>query len=107
MQQNDRGRRWQSTRKSQCSALKGSESTRGKAPRQSMTSVLSDKCPPTHLGRAGSDPLRVLARGRRRSCGLVAAVGETVILLHPPLPLVGVPIAMERERQQNDSLANG
>ena len=25
---------------------------------------------------------------------------ETVILLHPPLPLVGVSIAMERERQQ-------
>ena len=35
------------------------------------------------------------------------AVGETVILLHPPLPLVGVSIVMERERQQNDSLANG
>ena len=36
-----------------------------------------------------------------------AAVGETVILLHPPLPLVAVSIAMERERQQNDSLADG
>ena len=35
------------------------------------------------------------------------AVGETVILLHPPLPLLGVSIGMERERQQNDSLANG
>ena len=35
------------------------------------------------------------------------AVSETVILLHPPLPLVGVSIAMERERQQNDSLADG
>ena len=35
------------------------------------------------------------------------AVGETVILLHPPLPLAGVSIAMERERQQNDSLADG
>ena len=35
------------------------------------------------------------------------AVGETVILLHPTLPLAGVSIAMERERQQNDSLANG
>ena len=33
------------------------------------------------------------------------AVGETVILLHPPLPLAGVSIGMERERQQNDSLA--
>ena len=35
------------------------------------------------------------------------APDETVILLHPPLPLVGVSIAMERERQQNDSLARG
>ena len=36
------------------------------------------------------------------------AVDETVILLHPPLPLVGVSIVMERERQQNDrTLANG
>ena len=35
------------------------------------------------------------------------AVGETVILLHPPLPLLGVSIVMERERQQNDSLARG
>ena len=35
------------------------------------------------------------------------AVDETVIPLHPPLPLVGVSIAMERERQQNDSLVNG
>ena len=38
---------------------------------------------------------------------VVVAVGETVILLHPPLPLVGVSIAMKRQRQQNDSLANG
>ena len=35
------------------------------------------------------------------------AVDETVILLHSPLPLVGVSIVMERERQQNDSLVNG
>ena len=35
------------------------------------------------------------------------AVGETVILLHPRLFLVGVSIAMEREPQQSDSLANG
>ena len=35
----------------------------------------------------------------------ILAVGETVILLHPPLPLVGVSIAIVRERQQNDSLA--
>ena len=37
----------------------------------------------------------------------IVAVGETVILLHPPLSVVGVSIAMERDRQQNDSLANG
>ena len=35
------------------------------------------------------------------------AVGKTVILLHLPLPLVGVSTVMERERQGNDSLANG
>ena len=35
------------------------------------------------------------------------AVGEIVILLHPPLPLVGVSIVMERECQQSDSLADG
>ena len=42
------------------------------------------------------------------SCGVLEAVGlavgETVILLHLPLPLVSVSIAMERELQQNDSL---
>ena len=35
----------------------------------------------------------------------IYAVGETVILLHLPLPAVGVSIVMERRRQQNDSLA--
>ena len=36
------------------------------------------------------------------------AVGETVILLHPPLPSAGVSMRTERGRQQNDStLANG
>ena len=39
--------------------------------------------------------------------GVAVAVGETVILLHPPLPLVGNSIAMEREHQQNDGRANG
>ena len=33
--------------------------------------------------------------------------GETVILLHPPLPLVGVSIVMETGCQQNDSLVRG
>ena len=39
--------------------------------------------------------------------GVGIVVDETAILLHPPLPLVGVSIVMERERQQNDSLVNG
>ena len=39
--------------------------------------------------------------------GALIAVGETVILLHPPLPLVGVSIVVERGCQQNDSLADG
>ena len=39
--------------------------------------------------------------------GAALAVDEPAILLHPPLPLVGVAIAMERERQQNDSLVDG
>ena len=34
-------------------------------------------------------------------------IGGTVIPLHPPLPLVGVSIGMDGERQQNDSLADG
>ena len=42
------------------------------------------------------------------SCArLCLAVDETVILLHPPLPLVGVSIVMERRCQQNDSLVRG
>ena len=35
------------------------------------------------------------------------AVGETVILLHPPLPLVDVSIALERGCHRNNSLADG
>ena len=35
------------------------------------------------------------------------AIGETVILLHPPLPSAGVSIQMQKGRQQNDSLADG
>ena len=35
------------------------------------------------------------------------AVGETVILLHPPLPLLGVSIGIKGGCHQNDSLADG
>ena len=36
-----------------------------------------------------------------------SAVDETVILLHPPPPVAGVSIEMERGRQQTDSLVRG
>ena len=52
------------------------------------------------LGRLG---VRVVA-GQR----VELAAGVTVILLHPCLPVVGVSIVMERERQQNGrTLVNG
>ena len=47
------------------------------------------------------------ARSPRRSRASDLAVDETVILLHPPLPLAGVSIVMERGCQQNDSLVRG
>ena len=40
-------------------------------------------------------------------CGAGIAVGETVILLHPPPPLVGISIRTEKRCQQNDSIADG
>ena len=46
--------------------------------------------------------------GRTRWPARPLAVGETsVILLHPPLPVVRVSVGMERGFQQNDSLADG
>ena len=51
------------------------------------------------LGRDPECPQPVLLIRKRGRL----AVDETVILLHPPLPLVGVSIVMERERQPNDS----
>ena len=45
------------------------------------------------------------AADQRVARGLAA--GETVILLHPHLPLVGASTVMERRCQQNDSLADG
>ena len=51
---------------------------------------------------------------QRRQCGagppairMSLAVGKTVILLQPPLHLVGLSIVMERGCQQIDSLADG
>ena len=49
------------------------------------------------------------AQASRSSSGAMArlAPAETVILLDPILPLVGVSIGMARGCQQNDSLADG
>ena len=53
--------------------------------------------------------LRAAELERPQSAHFTAAeaLGETVILLHPPLPFAGVSIAMVRGCQQNDSLADG
>ena len=53
-------------------------------------------------GRWRQHRLKVVRHVRRP-----LAPDETVILLPPPLPLVGLSIVMVRERQQNDSLVNG
>ena len=57
--------------------------------------------PRVRLERGGGSALEELDAVRR------LAAGETVILPHPPLTLVGVSMRMEREHQQNASLANG
>ena len=59
----------------------------------------------TTAGLMHLKPLVVFVIDPDETAGM--AVGETVILLHPPPPAVGITIAMERERQQNDSPANG
>ena len=60
--------------------------------------------PTARLVRLDADGGRALRAAHVRVRNLA---DETVILLHPPLPLVGVSIVMERDRQQNDRLADG
>ena len=48
-----------------------------------------------------------VSRSPTSSPSNLAVDESSVILLQPPLPLVGVSIVMERERQQNDSLVRG
>ena len=55
--------------------------------------------PRREVGGAGGQPSAF------RSVQL--GVGETVILLHPPLPLVGISIRVSKRREQNDCLADG
>ena len=66
--------------------------------RQQSDSTLADGQASGHSPGGGAELAGVIRRH--------LATGETVILLYPPLHLVGVSIAMEIKRQQNDSLAN-
>ena len=60
---------------------------------------------PTELSPCLLPPQRLQALNMFWQSGL--APDETVVLLHPPLPVAGVSTVMERERQQNDSLVRG
>ena len=56
--------------------------------------------------RCGADPRD--PQRRIQLCAEPRAVGESsVILLHPPLPPVGVSTGMERGCRHNDSIASG
>ena len=68
------------------------EHKRGRAPRR--------RSPGPRVGRGQRGP-------RGAGCGGDLAVRETVILLHPPVPLAGVSIGINRGCQQNKSLAGG
>ena len=66
----------------------------------------------TRMGEAPASERSTLD-GHHYTCKVVVdhdvkmAVGETGILLHPPLPLVGALTAVERGCQSNNSLADG
>ena len=115
--------RARSARSCRCRRLRrpSSTSTPG-APRTTRAIIRHDS--PNHLGlrcdalpahqmaRIASDCARAPGRSRwprtsSRATAARLAVGETVILLHPLLPLVGVSIGIESGCQQNDSLADG
>ena len=66
------------------------------APANCLTGTWTSTAQPTAL-------IRVVETGT----AVTTAVDETVVLLHLLLPLVSFSIGMERERQQNDSIANG
>ena len=81
--------------------------------------VVSTRCRPmkartqrsAHRCRPHPEPWASTAASAARrpisTHGARLAVGETVILLHPPLPLVGASVGKERGCQQNGSLADG
>ena len=64
-------------------------------------------CVGSRLDSAGAGCSEASQNGTASASRFCLAVHETVILLHPPPPLVGVSIVMGRGVQQNDSLADG
>ena len=85
------------------------KSTRWARPRWAARTLTGSSW--TTIGRTARSPTLGggLRKGSARTTRTAArpAVGETAILMHPPLPSAGVSTGMERERQQNDSLADG
>ena len=59
------------------------------------------------LGQQQMEENRRRAEAAAKRVEAAVAIGETVILLTLPLPLLGVSIDMARGRQQNDRLADG
>ena len=72
---------------------------------------LQQRAPTRPLSYIGSRKNTEADVTQKRSSGTPAAaclaVDETVILLHPPLPPVGVSTVTQRERQLNGSPADG
>ena len=74
-----------------------------------MTLITSD-CAPSSITAVNLARAAALAAGKpfvRPDIMTYVCGQDHAILLHPPLPLAGVSTAMERERQQNGSLADG
>ena len=71
-----------------------------------MKNANSSAAPDAHIAWRRELSL-TLFHGQHLPEALLAVGKSSVILLHPPLPLVGVSIETMVECQQNDSLADG
>ena len=74
---------------------------RGDELRQHVSGLQLQQGLPTGIAAVGRGSPAATAR-----C-LWPAARSSVILLHPPLPLAGASVEMERARQQNGGVANG
>ena len=80
-----------------------------KGPAAGPTELVGDSAAQLAWAELTAESLSQLVR-RAAEAGVTEeqlAIGETVILLHSPLPLLGVSIAIKRGCHQNDSLADG